>query len=236
MKIVLVDERITTSIERGLMHLGLTPIKLPQDRCLGEAVKSHPDTLMFYNNGHLVTTADYCEVGAYIFSDIREYCRSVKISFTSDTRAATYPDDAKLNALAIGDKIFCNTSVVSRWIIDYAKACGLCLVHVNQGYPACTTLAFGDRAITADQGMARVLSDNGFKLLTIEPGHISLPPHEYGFIGGASLVYDNKVCFFGNIDLHPDGKRIREFITEGGYEIVSLSTDPLVDFGGGIIL
>ena len=236
MRIVLVDERISEKIERSLLKAGLQPVRLPKDACLGEAVRSHPDTLLFHHEGQIITTADYCDGAAYIFSDIREYCPEVKISFTADLRGPKYPLDCSMNALVIGDKIFCNTMTVSDGIKEYARSSGLQLVHTSQGYPACVTLTFGGRAITSDEGIACRLREKGVETLLISQGHISLPPHEYGFIGGASLVYDNRVCFFGNIDLHPDAERIKAFIREADFDAISLSDEKLTDFGGGILL
>ena len=176
--------------------MGLHVIKLPPDRSLGEAVASHPDTLLFYHNKRIITTAEYCDEAAYIFSDVREMCPDVKISFTSDVRGKKYPEDCSMNCLVISDKIFCNTEYVSDAIKDYAKGTGLKMVHTNQGYAACTVLAFGNKAITADRGMAKILEENGTEVLLISPGHIALPPYEYGFIGGASLVYNNIVWVY----------------------------------------
>jgi hypothetical protein len=70
----------------------------------------------------------------------------------------------------------------------------------------------------------------------INDGGISLPPHQYGFIGGASGVVGNRVYFFGNLDLHPDAKIIGEAITSEGFIPVSLSDEELSDFGGIIAI
>ena len=236
MRIILVDERISETIERSLYKIGVRPIRLPKDPCLGEAVRSHPDTLIFHHGSRLITTADYCDVAAYIFSDIREMTDDVKISFTADMRGRKYPLDCQMNALVIGNRIFCNQNHLSKAIIEYADENGLTISHTNQGYPACTTLAFGNSAITADCGMAKALRNEGVNVLQITEGHIALPPHEYGFIGGASVVIGNKVCFYGDIKRHPDGEAIISFIRENRFEPISLSDEPLVDFGGGIVL
>ena len=236
MRIILVDERVSETIERSLYKLGVRPVRLPNDPCLGEAVRSHPDTLIFHHDKILITTADYCDAAAYVFSDIREMTEDVKISFTSDVRGCKYPLDCRMNALVIGNRIFCNDKYVSEAIIEYANKNGLKVIHTNQGYPACTTLAFGNNAITADRGMAKTLQNEGVNVLLITAGQIALPPHEYGFIGGASVVIGRKVCFYGDIKRHPDGEAIISFIGESGFEAMSLSDEPLVDFGGGIVL
>ncbi len=208
---------------------------LPADPDLGQAVKSHPDTLIFKLEDELITTADYCDRASYIFSDLREIC-DVKISFTSDRRGDKYPFDAAMNGLVVYKSLFINTKSASSFIINRARELGYTVCHTNQGYPACTTLAFGNYAITADRGMAKTLKERGIKVTLISEGHISLPPHNYGFIGGASFVQDNKVYFFGDVTSHPDYETIQLALQNAGYEAISLSDEPLCDFGGAIIL
>ena len=70
----------------------------------------------------------------------------------------------------------------------------------------------------------------------INDGGISLPPHQYGFIGGASGVVGKRVYFFGDLDLHPDANIIREAIISEGFIPVSLSDEELSDFGGIIAI
>ena len=235
MKIILIDERISQKCEMSLARLGYNVYKLPPDPDLGEAVSSHPDTLMFASKGEIMTTADYCDCAAYIFSDLREICPNVRVSFTSDRRSAKYPLDCSLNALLIGNKLFCKIDSASPALLDLAKEKGFDVIHTNQGYPACCVLAFGNSAITADDGMANTLTNHGINVLKIKQGHIALPPYEYGFIGGASFVDRDKVYFFGNINDHPDGEKICDFIRMAGYLPVSLSDEPLTDLGGAVI-
>ena len=236
MKFIIVDKRISEKCERSLLKEGFTLLKLPPDPNLGEAVGSHPDTVLFYSDGELITTADYCDAAAYFFSDLREFCPEVRITFTSDRRSAKYPEDCAMNALLIGRRLFCKESSISEAVINLAKARDYEICRVNQGYPACTVLAFGNRAITADRGMAKALGDKGIEVTLINNGHISLPPHEYGFIGGASGVFGKKVYFLGDLMSHPDGERIREAILSEGYTPISLSDESLRDLGGIIFL
>nr|MBE6544826.1 hypothetical protein [Oscillospiraceae bacterium] len=236
MEFIIVDERISEKCERSLLKEGFTLFKLPPDPDLGEAVRSHPDTALFYSAGELITTADYCNAAPYFFSDLRNFCPNVRITFTSDRRSAKYPEDCSMNALLIGSRLFCKSESISDTIKTLAEGWSYEICPVNQGYPACTVLAFGNRAITADRGMARALADKGIEVTLIRDGHIALPPHEYGFIGGASGVYGNKVYFFGDLMSHPDGETIREAILSEGFTPISLSDEPLRDLGGIIFL
>lgn len=236
MEFIIVDERISEKCERSLLKEGFTLLKLPPDPDLGEAVRSHPDTVLFYSAGELITTADYCNAAPYFFSDLRNFCPNVRITFTSDRRSAKYPEDCSMNALLIGSRLFCKSESISDTIKALAEGRSYEICPVNQGYPVCTVLTFKNRAITADRGMARVLADKGIEVTLIRDGHIALPPHEYGFIGGASGVCGNKVYFFGDLMSHPDGETIREAILSEGFTPISLSDEPLRDLGGIIFL
>ena len=236
MKVIIVDNRISPACERYLLKEGYFLIKLAADPDLGEAVASHPDTLLFYSDRQIITTADYCDAAAYIFSDIREFAPDVRVSFTADRRKKDYPHDCIMNALVIGNKIFCKEDSISEAIKDYAKDKGYSVVNTKQGYPACNVLHFGNSAITADRGLSQLLSENGIKVSLIRPGHISLTPYEYGFIGGASGVVGNKVYFFGDLSTHPDCEIIRKAVIDEGYVPISLSDENLADLGGIIAL
>jgi len=220
-----------------LMIRGFDPILLPPDPCLGEAVASHPDTVLLKLGDEIFTTADYCDAAPYVFSDIRDAAPHIRINFTSDVRSSRYPEDCGMNALVMGRRIFARLDTLSGAIVKAAEDGGFELIHTSQGYPACTVLPLGERhAITADRGMARALSAHGVEVTLIREGHIALPPHEYGFIGGASGVFDGRVYFLGDLNTHPDSELIKRAIFNAGYEPISLSDEPLRDLGGIVFL
>ena len=236
MKTVIVDERISDACERALLIRGFRVLKLSRDSRLGDAVCSHPDTVLFKCEDHIITTAEYCDDAAYFFSDLREYCPEVKISFSADERGKEYPRDCVMNALVIGNKIFAKSDTLSDKIKEFAIERGMKICHTRQGYPACTTLALGDFAITADRGMAKALESEGIEVTLIREGGITLVGCEYGFIGGASGVCGDKVYFIGDIASHPDGEIICDVLRRRGFEPISLSTEPLTDCGGLIFI
>ncbi len=234
---VLVDERISGTCRRALELQGFNVIPLPRHKNLPEAIASHPDTLLFYAYRELFVPAEYCDIAPYVFSEIRELHPNIKINFTDDILGEKYPEDAKMNAKQFGTKLFAKADSLSPAIKDFAKRRGLELVNVNQGYPACTTLALGcAAAISADAGVARVLKDEGIDVTLIQNGDISLPPYEYGFIGGASGVYKNKIFFLGDCKKHRNHVIIEMVIKSNGYTPISLSNEPLCDLGGLVFI
>ena len=90
----------------------------------------------------------------------------------------------------------------------------------------------GFAGVSAAIGAAR----ENARVLLIEKGHIELPGFDYGFIGGASFVYEDKVIFFGNIERHPDFENIKDFIEATEYELIYNNSIPLTDIGGAVIL
>lgn len=237
MRWVLVDERISDSTERSLMREGFYAIRLPAAATLPEAICSHPDTLIFRLGDEFLTTCDYGEQASCIFSDIREYSENSILHFSSEEFGSRFPKDAIFNAFCIADFIFANKKNISPKVLKIAEKHGLTLVNVNQSYPNCSILKIDEQsAVTSDRGLYKALCENGIDTLLIREGHISLPPYEYGFIGGASGVFDDKVMFFGNIDLHTDGEKIKKFALKKGKRCISLSDEPLRDFGGMIFI
>ena len=237
MKSIIVDKRIDEECERSLLRLGFNVIKLPALTMLGAAIESHPDSLFFRHKKQIFAYSDYVEVGLEVFSDIREYHRELSLNFVSETPKDAFPGDCALNALVMGDILFARKDSVSDRIIDHAKKEGLRVVNVRQGYPACATLALGAKhAVTADRGLHLVFSKEGIESLLISEGDITLPPYEYGFIGGSSFVYGSSVYFFGDLDTHRDSERIKIFLKRHGFSAISLAKGVLRDLGGAVIL
>ena len=229
----LVDTRITEKMRRSLMLRGFSIIELAPFAPLGEAVRSHPDTLIFRVGDRVVSSAEYAESASYVFTDLRDRVENIKMTFSDDRLGATYPSDCAYNALVMGELVFCKTASISHAVLETAASLGKKIVDVRQGYPACSTLPLGDRAaVTADRGMAKALSSNGIKVYEIEEGFISLAPHEYGFIGGACGVFRDKVYFLGDYTAHPSREILERAMADEGYTPVCLSDEPLMDLGG----
>lgn len=238
-KIAITDSRIDRESERNLMLHGYRVLTLPPFSRLSEAVASHPDMLIKKIGNEYISYADYCEEASYIFTDLSLWTvnTGVRLSFTADEILPTYPNDVALNALEIGGKIFCRVESASEAMLKSAYAAGLEVINVNQGYPACTVLKLNEEAaITADKGMAKILADHGIRVTLIEQGSISLPPHEYGFIGGCAEAHDGKLFFFGDPIHHPDRDKIAHAAEAEGLKIIPLSPLGLRDLGGIIFV
>ena len=229
----LVDERISDKCFDELKNQGFHPIKLKKADALPTPIASHTDILSFKLGDILFFSRKYFEDNSGILSPLD----ATKIHLSEERQGVNYPLDAIFNGLLLGETLFCKSDTFSLEIKKKAQELGIKIVNVKQGYPACTALKISENAIiTADRGMAKAVKAEGISVLTIENGGVSLPPYEYGFIGGAGALFEDKIYFLGDISKHPDADRILKFIKENKKTAISLSDEPLADLGGIIFI
>jgi hypothetical protein len=160
---------------------------------------------------------------------VMQYCPTIKGTVQtwfsgahSDVGGGYPPKERELSDIALA------------WMKYDAMECGLEFIHTNQGYPACTVLKLTEKiAVTADDGMAKALSDKGITVYKIENSDkIKLPPYPYGFIGGCAGVFEDKVYFAGDLHFHPSCDIIKAAAAAAGLECVSLADgENLLDVG-----
>jgi hypothetical protein len=229
----LVDCRISEKCKRELSRCGFSVISLPPMKGLPSPIASHTDILTFYIDKTLFISEKYAEEHPEIYEMQKRELTGIDIRTTKEYQKEVYPTDALFNGLVLGNHLFCRRDSFSREIIEFAESRGYTTVNVKQGYPACTVLKISENAaITADRGMAKALSDNGITVTLIENGSISLPPYEYGFIGGAGAAFGDKVYFLGDITSHPSYCKISDAISKCSKHPHFLSDEGLADLGG----
>lgn len=228
---VITDNRINPCALSELEKEGFEPILLPSAPYLHTAVASHTDMLIFLGFGKLFCHENYYKINREVINRIASISNSEIIS-SGEPTGEKYPYDVLFNACLVGNNLICNEKTISRLILDEARAQGYNIISVSQGYTKCSVCVVSDSAIiTADNGIARACRDSGIDVLSTSEGHISLPPYDFGFIGGTSGTYGNKVYFCGSIDTHPDGENIKEFCAKHKKIATSLGDGELQDVG-----
>lgn len=149
-----------------------------------------------------------------------------------------YPADVLCNAFVWNKFLFGNLPVLDGRLRRASKQLGYREIFVRQGYAACSVALVNEKAaITSDRGIAKALRQFGADVLEIQPGHIELPGYSAGFIGGCcGKLSPGLMAFSGSLESHPDGLRIKSFLTDRGIKTVELSSDRLLDIGGIIPL
>ena len=150
----------------------------------------------------------------------------------------TYPNDCAYNVARVGEYVICNTNITDKIILDYYRDKKY-IIHVNQGYAKCNICIVNDNTVlTEDIGIHNTIISKKISLKSylIPKGSISLKSFPYGFIGGASGKIENNLFWYGNISTHPNYNTIYKIVNETGVNIISLSKDPVEDFGSIINL
>lgn len=226
MKSILINCNISDNIRSSIEKLDYNIILIPSYSRLPLPVSAHADMLFYpMKCGKLLTYRDYYETNKEYFD--RVLPSPVLSDIIPDN---SYPNDIALNALRIGDILFCKKEYTEEIIKDFGT-----VVNVKQGYTRCSVCVMNrGNVITSDPGLIKIFSDNGINSYVIDNADIKIDGYNNGFIGGASFVDNNTVYFFGtpgyrNIEL------IKKACNACGCDFEFLSDDPLYDYGGAVI-
>jgi len=227
-KYLAVDYRISSKSEISLLKMGYKLIKIHQSNSLEYPVGAHPDMFMTKIDEYLFVSGTVHNLFTNFGSKIIICNREV-----SEDHCLRYPYDIEFNCVQVGNKLICNKKYTNRTVVEYAEKNDITVIDTKQGYAKCSTCVVGDNAvITEDDSIAENAAEYGIDVLKISKGSVGLDGYNYGFIGGASGLIENKLLAFnGNLHSHPDFDKIFKFCFDRGVGIVSLSDDELYDIG-----
>lgn len=153
-----------------------------------------------------------------------------------------YPGNIIYNAVCTGKYFIHNLRYTAPGLLEHVRLRfpDIIRVDVRQGYTRCSCLPVDEGSfITSDRGIASALAGHDSDVLLIEPGHISLPGFDYGFIGGCGggvIASGRKTLVFnGDLSRHPDYKKIAAFIKDRGIDTVFFDDFPLEDTGSILV-
>ena len=149
-----------------------------------------------------------------------------------------YPENVALNAALCGAVAFAKPDASAPELMDGLDRHGYRLHAVRQGYAGCGCAVVTSRAVmTSDPGIAKAAGEEGIDCLLLTPGHIRCDGFDCGLIGGCcGKLGPRLLAWTGDVDRHPDAKRMRDFCASHGVELLTLGDGPLTDFGGIIPL
>lgn len=235
-----IDRRMSQKCRKSLENMGFLLIDVAGNGYLDEPVSAHPDIQMFHFNEEVfaeTALAQKLKEQMFLMGE-REYEISGLELFTQNIR---YPQDCVLNFAVCGNRVIGNSRNMHKDLLSMLDKYSIQIINVNQGYAKCNICVVNENAIiTEDKGIAKSCTSAGINVLLLERNSVMLNGYKNGFIGGASgtVFKDNKntVMFCGDITMHPEYSKIAEFICNNGAEFVSLSDEPLYDYGSIFIL
>lgn len=205
---------------------------LPPCRSTAHPIACHPDTLTAWIGDVLITSEEYAETARDTLDTLRRLT-DCRVLLSQHRHSPVYPGDIGCNVLVWKNFVYGYVPHLWPEIGDTVREQGKQIRMIRQGYAGCSALVCGDLILSADPSVLRAVEVDGARTLALQPGGITLPGYNTGFIGGAGGFCEKTAVFFGNPGVHPDGEAIRTVLEAREMEILSLADTLLFD-GGGI--
>lgn len=219
MKKLIIDSRIREE-EYKYLNNYFNVIKLPLTDDVYEEISGHSDIF-------------YCKINNQIIAAPNAKVLEKDFKLGRIKVQKKYPLDVPYNACQVGERIIGSKYLDDSIVPD---------IVVKQGYVKCSIAVTSDKScITTEKKIAEVLNKNNIDALYIEENNIKLLKKDksisnmHGFIGGASLVFDNKFVLFGDINMLKNKDKILEYIYKYNLELVDFKGLDVYDYGGGIV-
>ena len=228
---LLIGEGYREKLEHPLNKLGIKTIWLQANPDVDRRLAYHADLSAFCHEKKLI-------ISRKIYSGklVKQLTNLnlADVIMAESVQSNLYPNDVNLCACSVGRRIFHNTRYTDPAIKRNYEGK---IEHVNQGYARCSACVVNDNAIiTSDRGIAAAAMKNEIDVLEIGHGEIILDGFDYGFIGGATIAFNDMILFTGSLNNHPDGASMSEFIVKHGKKPVFLTDGPLFDIGGAVAI
>lgn len=219
MQNLIIDSRIR-EIEYKYLSQFFNIIKLPLSDDVYEEISGHSDIFYTKINGKIIAAPN-----AEIKTD--------KFIIGQNKVEKEYPKDVLYNVCQIGNKIIGSKYTDKSIAPD---------ILVKQGYVKCSVAVTSDKScITSDKGIEKILKQNNIDTLYVEENNIKLLKKDgsisnmKGFIGGATLAFDNKFVLFGDSDNLANKEKILKHLNNYSLELIEFKGLNIYDYGGGII-
>lgn len=219
MKNLIIDERIRKE-EYDYLSKYFNVIKLPLSEDVYEEISGHSDIF-------------YCKVDDKIICAPNAKIIEKDFIIGNSKVQNKYPKDIYYNVCQIGRNI-----VGSKYTDKKIKP----TVLVRQGYTKCSIAVTGENScITSDKGIYNVLKEKNIDVILIENEKINLldkngnKTEMNGFIGGATLLFENKFILFGDINKLKSKEIIKKHLEKYKLELIDFKDLEINDYGSGII-
>ena len=208
----------------SLNNLGIRIINIHYNKLLPGSLTYHSDMNIFHysNNEFYISKETAGESGGdFLLNTIPE------------STGSSYPEDCRLNAVRIGNKLICNKKSASVSILNRAESDGLEIINVKQGYTKCSVCVIDENSfITDDESIYKSAGKYFDDVLFVSKGSIRLEGMNYGFIGGCTgKINKNEIAFNGRIESHTDHNSIIDFLDKHKISAREMTDDTLTDIG-----
>jgi hypothetical protein len=227
--LIIIDKKIPAEAKEKISIYG-TVVEFFTTDIVYDAISGHPDIFFCQTPQDLIVAPD---TPISFINILKEH--KIKFKMGKLSVGKKYPETARYNAVVTDNFLIHHSGITDEVIKSHTSK--MKRITVMQAYTRCNLLPLkNDHFITSDLGIHKAMNDNGCKVLYISPDSVLLSGFDYGFFGGASGVYENKVFIIGSLQHYHDGEKVRNFLSELQYEIIELYDEPLFDGGSVLFL
>jgi hypothetical protein len=225
--LIIIDHKIPSQAKDKLSAYGQV-LELKTAGITYDAISGHPDIFLCRTPAGLIAAPN---TPPAILEKLK--AKGVAFRLGENDVGIQYPRSAIYNAVVTGNHYIHNKDITDPAI--FASLEDQEQINVRQGYTRCSLLPLKDgHFISSDIGIHQTLKKNGMDVLLVDPAGIVIHDLKHGFIGGACGVHEDKVFIIGSLKHFGDGKLVRSYIKNLGYQIIELYDGPLYD-GGSIM-
>ena len=214
------------ALKKAFDDLSIEVVNVIENPFLDTPVSCHADILGIYV-GKSTFLADKHQI---------ELCKFIEDnngkSVIIENIKSPYPTDCLLNFADIGDYIICNKLILTDEIVEQLSK--KTIIDVKQGYSKCSVCICKHNTIITDDISVynAVLQYDNINSLLIEKGSVHIDKYDYGFIGGCcGLIDKNLLLFNGDLSLHSDFDKIKNFLYDNDINYIDIKGKPLTDIG-----
>ena len=214
------------TLKKAFDDLSIEVVNVIENPFLDIPVSCHADILGIYV-GKSTFLADKHQI---------ELCKFIEDnngkSVIIENIKSPYPTDCLLNFADIGDYIICNKLILTDEIVEQLSK--KTIIDVKQGYSKCSVCICSRNTIITDDISVynAVLQYDNINSLLIEKGSVNIDKYDYGFIGGCcGLIDKNLLLFNGDLSLHSDFDKIKNFLYDNDINYIDIKGKPLTDIG-----
>ena len=219
MKNLIIDSRIRKEEYAYLSHY-FNVIRLPLSNDVYEEISGHSDIFYAQINNKIIV-APNAEIKE------KEFIKG------QEKVGKEYPKDVLYNVCQIGNIVIGSKYADKSIVPD---------IIVKQGYVKCSVVVTSNNScITSDIGIKETLKSNNIDVHYIDENNINLLKRDgsksamKGFIGGASLIFNNKFILFGDIVKLDNKDKIIRHLCKHNLQLQDFRGLDVNDYGGGLI-
>ncbi len=219
MKSIIIDSRLR-AVESKYLSKFFNVIKLPLSSDVYEEISGHSDIF-------------YSKVNSKIIMAPNAIIKDEKFITGQEKVGKIYPKDVLYNVCQIGGRTIGSKYTDKSILPD---------IFVKQGYVKCSIVVTSNNScITSDKGIEETLKRDNIDVLYVKEENIKLLKSDSsisnmkGFIGGATLVFDDKFVLFGDSYNLENKEKIMEHLNKYGLSLIDFEGLDIYDYGSGIV-